>query len=109
MGQFHKLYNIDKKEYVHGHRINNGLKLMEQCGHEKPTSTALWLLLASSNGKGGGDAKKHYLVGSWAGDRITIQGDYAEESDKLFIPESELDKFQDISQGVAVMLENEFS
>jgi len=31
MGQYHKLYNVDKKEYVYDHRIDNGLKLMEQC------------------------------------------------------------------------------
>lgn len=56
MGQYHKLYNLDKKEYVHGNRLDNGLKLMEQCGWGKSTSTGLWLLLANSNGRGGGDA-----------------------------------------------------
>lgn len=81
MGQYHKLVNLDKKEYVHGHRIDNGLKLMEQCGFEKCTATALWLLLACSNGRGGGDAKAHPMVGRWAGDRIIVVGDYAEEDD----------------------------
>ena len=40
MGQYHVLYNTDKKEYVHAHRIANGLKLLEQVGFEKSTATA---------------------------------------------------------------------
>lgn len=82
MGQYHKLYNVDKKEYVHGQRIDNGLKLMEQCGFDKSTSTGLWLLLANSNGRGGGDALTHEFVGRWAGDRIVVQGDYADPDDQ---------------------------
>jgi hypothetical protein len=107
MGQYHELYNLDKKEFVHGHRINNGLKLMEQCGWEKSTSTALWLLLANSNGRGGGDAKDHPMVGRWAGDRIVVQGDYAESDDPSYIDDTS--DFTDISAGVFDMLEGEFS
>ncbi len=109
MGQYHKLYNIDKKEYVNGHNINNGLKLMEQCGWDKSTSTGLWLLLANSNGRGGGDALKHPLVGSWAGDKIVVQGDYAEPGDPSFIAEEELEEFEDISSQVKMMLDAEYA
>lgn len=108
MGQYHKVYNLDRKEFIHGHRIDNGLKLMEQCGFEKSTSTGLWLLLANSNGRGGGDAKTHELVGLWAGDRILIQGDYAEEKDKGFVDEKILENFTDISSQVKKMLDAEF-
>lgn len=109
MGQYHKLYNLDKKEYVHGHRLDNGLKLMEQCGFDKSTSTGLWLLLANSNGRGGGDAREHPMVGRWAGDRIVVQGDYAEPNDKAYVPEPDREGFADISAEVKAMLEAEYA
>ena len=109
MGQYHQVYNVDKKESIHGHRINNGLKLLEQIGWDKSTSTALWLLLANSNGRGGGDARsKHPLIGSWAGDRIVVQGDYAVKTDKGYISGDELDGYTDISSVVMEMLNAEF-
>ena len=108
MGQYHKLYNLDKKEYVHAHRIDNGLKLMEQCGFEKSTASALWLLLANSNGRGGGDALKNPLIGRWAGNRILVQGDYAEEGDQSYTMPGELDTYTDISKEVKEMLDTEF-
>jgi len=108
MGQYHKLYNLDKKEYIHAHRIDNGLKLMEQCGFEKSTATALWLLVANSNGRGGGDARKNPLIGRWAGNRILVQGDYAEEGDPSYAMPGELDTYADISKEVKDMLDTEF-
>ncbi len=104
MGQYHKLYNTDKKEFVHAHHIDNGLKLLEQVGFEKSTSTALFLLVANSNGRGGGDAKPHPMIGRWAGDRIVVQGDYAEPGDQAYIAEVELDSYTDISKDVLDML-----
>ena len=104
MGQYHKVYNLDKREFIHPHHIGNGLKLLEQVGHIKSTSTALFLLLANSNGRGGGDAAPHPLIGSWAGDRILIQGDYAEEGDKAFTSKPDLESFTDISSGVNEIL-----
>jgi len=106
MGQYHTVYNIDKQEYIHPHRIDNGAKLMEQVGWMGSTSTALFLLLANSNGRGGGDAKPHELIGRWAGDRILVQGDYAEPGDPAYIDEEELDKFTDISKQVLAMLQS---
>lgn len=102
MGQYHKLYNIDKREYVHGHDIDNGLKLLEQVGHVKSTSTALFLLVANSNGRGGGDAEPHPMIGRWAGDRIVVQGDYAEPTDTAYIADT--DSFTNISADVASLL-----
>lgn len=104
MGQYHVLYNTDKKEYVHAHRIDNGLKLLEQVGFEKSTSTALFLLVANSNGRGGGDANEHELIGRWAGDRIVVQGDYAEEGDQAYITDSERESYTDISTKVLDLL-----
>lgn len=110
MGQYHIAYNLDKKEFIHAHRIDNGLKLMEQVGFDKSTSSALFLLLANSNGRGGGDARGDStgLIGSWAGDRVVIQGDYAEPSDKGYIPEAEIESYTDISANVKQMLDSVF-
>lgn len=108
MGQNYKLYNPDKKEYVHPRRIDSGAKLMEQCGFEKSTATALWLLLANSNGRGGGDASAHPMVGRWAGDRIVVQGDYAGPTDPGYISAEEADAFTDISKDVKALLDAEF-
>lgn len=104
MGQYHVLYNTDKKEYVHAHRIDNGLKLLEQVGFEKSTSTALFLLVANSNGRGSGDANDHELIGRWAGDRIVVQGDYAEEGDQAYISDAERQTYTDISAQVLDLL-----
>lgn len=81
MGQYHYIVNLTKKQFIHPHRIGSGLKILEQIGWEASPSTALFLLLASSNGRGGGDAAHHPLVGHWAGDRIAVVGDYSEAGD----------------------------
>lgn len=99
MGQYHTLYNVDKKQKVDG---LSGYKLLEQIGYPKSTATALLLLVANSNGRGGGDVKDHPLVGSWAGDRIVVQGDYAEEGDQAFI--SDTDTYKDITKQVWELL-----
>lgn len=95
MGQYHTLYNLDKKEKVESF---SGFKLLEQIGYPKSTSTALFLLIANSNGRGGGDVEDHPLVGSWAGDRVVVQGDYAEEGDPAFI--ADIDSYKDVSSEV---------
>jgi len=105
MGQYHQIYNLDKIERIHPHSIDNGLKLYEQVGHIRSTSTALFALLANSNGRGGGDFPTHPLIGSWAGDRILIQGDYAKPTDRGAMPEDVLESFTDISEQVAEMLD----
>lgn len=103
MGQYHKVYNVDKLEMLHGHDLNCGIKLMEQVGFKKSTSTALFLLLANSNGRGGGDAVPHSYIGRWAGDRIVIQGDYADPGDPGFIADT--DQYTNISAAVKEMLD----
>jgi len=81
MGQYHYIVNITKKQYINPHKIGSGLKLLEQVGWEASPSTALFILLACSNGRGGGDVGGHPLVGSWAGDKIAVIGDYCESGD----------------------------
>lgn len=99
MGQYHALYNVDKKEKVDG---LDGYKLLEIVGYPKSTATALILLVANSNGRGGGDVENHPLVGSWAGDRIVVQGDYAKEGDQAFIEDT--DNYKDITKEVLDLL-----
>jgi hypothetical protein len=45
---------------------------------------------------------EHYLIGSWAGDRIVIQGDYAEEGDQGYI--KDVEDYRDISAFVNELL-----
>lgn len=120
MGQYHCIYNLDKKEYLRPHGMGDGTKLLE-FGVGGPTVAGLCVLLANSNGRGGGDLNVHReytkdfkpkplkgikalwqdaidaVAGRWSGDRIVIQGDYAEEGDPAFIPEEQLKGFKDIS------------
>ncbi|SMB96834.1 hypothetical protein SAMN00808754_1677 [Thermanaeromonas toyohensis ToBE] len=107
MGQYHIVVNLDKKEFISPHKLGDGLKLLEQMNSHGGTMAALWVLLACSNGRGGGDIpdgvdykfdeRKNKVVevvpdreyrrlakeyiGRWAGDRIAIIGDYADDSD----------------------------
>ena len=110
MGQYHKVYNTTKKEMIHPHEIGGFLKLMEQCGptNRITTSDALFLLLANSNGRGGGDSPPHSMIWRWAGDNIVVQGDYAEPTDPGFVPRVALDLYTDISPEVKEMLDSVF-
>lgn len=79
MGQYYKIVNLDKMQYLHPHKFNEGLKLMEFSCSTPGTMTALALLLADGNGRGGGDMRSDSpLIGSWAGNRIVVAGDYAD-------------------------------
>jgi len=100
MGQYHKVYNIDKKEYFRA----DFLKLAEQVG-TKTSTTALFMLVANSNGRGGGDFRDHDLIGTWAGDRIVVQGDYAEKGDRGFITDKEIEGYKNISDAVWQMVD----
>lgn len=104
MGQYYELYNLSKHERVTPYKIQNSRKLLEQIGWSRSTSTALFLLVTNSNGRGNGDAAPHPMIGRWAGDRILVQGDYAKPTDQGFMDEEKLSKFTDISDQVNEML-----
>lgn len=79
MGQYYVIVNLDKKQYLHPHRAGDGLKLLEFACSSNATMTCLAILLADGNGRGGGDLRSEDpIVGSWAGDRIVVAGDYAD-------------------------------
>ena len=110
MGQYHFVANLTKKQFLHAHKLGNGLKLMEFISAQDGVPQALILLLACSNGRGGGDFRgedPECLVGSWAGDAIAIVGDYYEEEDipNHVLPPKWRDTFEDISVKVRELME----
>jgi hypothetical protein len=109
MGQYHMVFNVTKKQFLHPHKFGEGLKLLEfgcsGCG----TMTALAVLLSNSNGRGGGDLRSDDpLIGSWAGDRIVVCGDYAESGDvfgHVYGEANEDDtEWEDISEKIIAVL-----
>jgi hypothetical protein len=79
MGQYYRVANITKKQFIHPYKFDDGLKLMEFGASGGGTMMGLAVLLAVGNGRGGGDLhSEDKIVGSWAGDKIAIIGDYAD-------------------------------
>ena len=84
MGQYHKLINITKKEYVVGYDIGILAKHYEQIGFEGSMADVLYCLMIAQGDdrRGGGDVSGHKFIGRWAGDHVAIVGDYyTEEND----------------------------
>jgi hypothetical protein len=79
MGQYYKIVNIKKKQYITPHTFGDGAKLMEFSMSASGVLAGLAILLADGNGRGGGDLNSdNPIVGSWAGDNIVVAGDYAD-------------------------------
>lgn len=87
MGQYYKVCNLDKEQYLDPHDCGDGAKLMEFAGSPDGMMRALAVLLVSGNNRGGGDLRSNDpIIGSWAGDRIVIAGDY--DDDGKFLSET---------------------
>jgi len=113
MGQYWLPVNLDKKEFVNPHMLGTGLKLWEQLANHPGTGAALIVLCAAMpEPRGGGDFDKsnepynfkklckqkifnlpekyediaNITIGRWAGDRIALVGDYAEDTDFKTLP-----------------------
>lgn len=87
MGQYHVIVNLDKGEYIHPHRLGDGLKWWEQAASEQGIMAALWGAITCPEPRGGGDPGKHPWVGRWHGDRVVMVGDYAEDEDRPDVPQ----------------------
>ena len=88
MGQYYKIVNIKKKQYITPHTFGDGSKLMEFSMSANGVLAGLAILLADGNGRGGGDLhSENDIVGSWAGDNIVVAGDYAD--DGKFVKEAD--------------------
>lgn len=108
MGQYWIPVNLDKKEFIHPHRLGAGLKLWEQLAAHPGTGAALIMLCAAMpEPRGGGDLRSGLpnVVGRWAGDRIALVGDYAENSD--LSEEWEASKIYDRCQAETKQLTND--
>jgi len=81
MGQYYRVINTTKKEFLEPDTFGDGSKLGEFGMSSYGTMTALAGLLANSNGRGGGDYQDNAMWGRWANDNIVIAGDYAEAGD----------------------------
>jgi len=110
MGQYWLPVNLDKKEFIQPHKLASGLKLWEILANNHVGQALVILTAAHKEHRGGGDfdldenwhgpertfpehntspgpmpraypqiAKE--TIGRWAGDRIAIVGDYAEDTD----------------------------
>ena len=96
MGQYFKIINEDKKEVVSPWRIGGGAKFFEWL-YNNQARVLVWLL-RKSNETGGGDIADpatYPTLGRWAGDRVTLIGDYDESG--LW---DTADTFTDISKKV---------
>lgn len=82
MGQYWIPVNLDKKEFIDPHKMGAGLKLWEQLANAPGTGAALIVLCAAMpERRGGGDFEEASIIGRWAGDRVALIGDYAEDGD----------------------------
>ena len=110
MGQYYRIVNIDKKEFLHPHKFGDGLKIWEFGFADYGTMAGLTFLLASGHGSGINETESSELIGSWAGDRIVILGDYSEEfpevSEEMYSDEKE-DTYKDISNQIIEVLKQD--
>lgn len=83
MGQYHGLFNLDKKEMVFPHELGFGAKQWEHTGFKGSLSDVLYALTAFRYSRGGGDFADDdgTFKGRWHGDRVAVIGDYAEMGD----------------------------
>ena len=104
MSQYWIPINIDKKEFIHPHKLGSGMRLWEQIANHPGTGSGLILLLAA-----GGDLEwddDQQVIGRWAGDRIALVGEYAEIYTEC---ESGGGGYLDISDLVAQVIERGLS
>jgi hypothetical protein len=91
MGQYYKIVNIKKKQYIKPDTFGDGSKLMEFSMSASGVLAGLAILLADGNGRGGGDLhSENDIIGSWAGDNIVVAGDYADAGKFVKEPEQTL-------------------
>jgi len=108
MGQYHKLYNLDRKEVVDPYALGLGAKQFEHTGIKASLSDAMYLLVMTSPQQGGGDWLATPLSGRWVGDRVVVVGDYTQPDAILGYPDANniygSTEFRDISTEVATAL-----
>ena len=86
MGQYWKPVNLTKREFISPHKLNTGLKLLEQCGSGQMASALVILLAVMPERRGGGDFQNNPFIGRWAGDQVVLAGDYSSNGDMKSSP-----------------------
>jgi len=144
MGQYWLPVNLDKKEFIQPHKLASGLKLWEILANNHVGQALVILTAAHKEHRGGGDFDidanwhgpertfpEHNIspgpmpreypqiaketIGRWAGDRIAIVGDYAEDTDlpaefeasKIYEKCGEPRGYKDITDDVCKVIEHE--
>jgi hypothetical protein len=81
MGQYHIPVCPDLAQAFMPHDVGCGLKSAEQLFTRPGTCAALVALVSARGGNMPADMSQSPLIGRWAGQRVLIQGDYAEDGD----------------------------
>src|SRR5438445_11287361 len=81
MGQYHHPVCIEAEEGLSPHGIGDGLKEAEQGFNRPSMPNAIVALVCARGGNQPADCSQSPVIGRWAGKRVLIQGDYAEDSD----------------------------
>lgn len=81
MGQYYKVVNIDKKEYMYS---DGGIKLMEWSYNRNPLVLNIMKKLANE----------------WKGDRVFVVGDYALSGDRIDRDNNEKDYDYDLLEKI---------
>jgi hypothetical protein len=81
MGQYHHPVCIEAEEGLNPTGMDSGLKEGEQGFNRPSTPAAIIALVCARGGNMPSDCSQSPLIGRWAGKRVLIQGDYAEDDD----------------------------
>ena len=81
MGQYHHPVCIEAEEGLDPAGMDSGLKEGEQGFNRPSTPAAIVALFCARGGNMPADCSQSPLIGRWAGKRILVQGDYAEDKD----------------------------
>jgi len=81
MGQYHHPVCIEAEEGLNPADMDSGLKEGEQGFSRPSTPNAIVALVCARGGNMPADCSQSPLIGCWAGKRVLIQGDYAEDED----------------------------
>lgn len=81
MGQYHHPVCIEAEEGLNPHTLGVGLKEGEQAYSIPSTPHAMIALVCARGGNMPADCSQSPLIGKWAGTRVLVVGDYAEDGD----------------------------
>jgi hypothetical protein len=81
MGQYHHPVCIEAEERLNPADMDSGLKEGEQGFNRPSTPAAIVALVCARGGNMPADCSQSPLIGRWAGKRVLVQGDYAEDKD----------------------------